>query len=114
MRRHQRARLAIVAFALAVTPLGVGLFAASCSKSDGTAPNPTPTNDAADAGAIEAAPLAPPGCFSGTPSQPTDFLNACTDAAYVVFDDCARLGFCGDAALPDRVAPPPEDTGPSD
>jgi hypothetical protein len=110
MRTQLGARVAIVSFVVA--SIGALVSSASCSKSDGTPPNATV--DAADAGAIEVAPLAPPGCFSGTPSQPLDFLNACTDASFVVFDDCARLGFCGDAALPDRVAPPPEETGSTD
>ena len=46
----------------------------------------------------------PPGCFSGTPVNSLDFLNACTDAAYVVFDNCARLGYC-DGGLPALVTP---------
>jgi ABC-type phosphate transport system substrate-binding protein len=51
----------------------------------------------------------PPGCFSGTPSKLTDFLNQCTSADYnQSFDDCARLGLCGaDASAPALVAPPP-------
>jgi hypothetical protein len=54
----------------------------------------------------------PPGCFSGTPVNSLDFLNACTDAAYVLFDDCTRLGaaYC-DGGLPPLVTPP-VDAGP--
>jgi hypothetical protein len=51
---------------------------------------------------------APPGCFSGTPSSLTDFLNQCTASDYdQTFDDCSRLGLCGpDASAPSLVAPP--------
>jgi hypothetical protein len=91
----------ILLFAIGATAsvLAVG----ACSKSSDTT---APGADAADGGAAEVASGAPPGCFTGSPSQPSDFLNACTDAAYVVFDNCARLGLCGDAGLPDRVPPP--------
>ncbi|MFI5301104.1 MAG: hypothetical protein ACHREM_23720 [Polyangiales bacterium] len=89
-------------------------LSASCSKSDGGSTGPTTTPDTNLDVAIEAATLAPPGCFSGAPSQPLEFLNACTDADFVVFDNCARLGFCADSALPDRVAPPVADSGAGD
>lgn len=54
----------------------------------------------------------PPGCFAGTPVNSLDFLNACTDASYVLFDNCARLGaaYC-DGGLPPLVTPP-VDAGP--
>ncbi len=70
--------------------------------------------DAADAG-----PTTPPGCVRGTPSQPSDFLNACTDSTYLGFDNCARIGLCNaDAEAPladppvlDASTSPPQDGG---
>ena len=50
--------------------------------------------------------LGPKGCFSGTPTRTIDYLNACTAAQNMSFDNCARLGLCGDGALlPDPVPP---------
>ncbi len=45
-------------------------------------------------------------CFSGTPTKDEDYLNTCTNATCVEFDNCARLGLCDGAALPPLVAPP--------
>ncbi len=42
----------------------------------------------------------PPGCFAGTPTTNLQFLNACTTADYVVFDNCARIGLCDGGSLP--------------
>jgi hypothetical protein len=54
--------------------------------------------------------LGPRGCFSGTPAATIDYLNACTTAQNMSFDNCARLGLCGDGALlPDPV--PPQSVG---
>ena len=40
-------------------------------------------------------------CFPCTPTTDPQFLNACTDAACVPFDDQARIaGFVPDGALP--------------
>ncbi|HVK65298.1 MAG TPA: hypothetical protein VM694_12530, partial [Polyangium sp.] len=39
-------------------------------------------------------------CFSGEPSNDEQYLNQCTDATCVDFDNCARLGLCNGAALP--------------
>ena len=51
--------------------------------------------------------LGPKGCFVGTPVTTFDYLNACTRAVTTVFDNCERLGFCGqDTRLPDPVSPP--------
>ena len=52
--------------------------------------------------------LGPQGCFRGTASSEEQFLNQCTRAECVPFDNCARLGLCsaGDA-LPDLVPPVP-------
>lgn len=50
--------------------------------------------------------LGPDGCFSGTPTKQTDYLNACTTAANVPFDNCARLGLCGpNAGEPATIDP---------
>jgi hypothetical protein len=35
--------------------------------------------------------MSPTGCFRCTPEAGTDFLNACTDAGCVSFDNAARL-----------------------
>ena len=46
-------------------------------------------------------------CTPKVPVSQSDFLNeTCTSAQCIDFDDCARLGLCGDAALPDLVTPP--------
>jgi hypothetical protein len=53
-------------------------------------------------------PLGPTGCFRGPmPSNDLDFLNQCTRAQYVKFDNCMRLGLCGDVTLPTADPPPP-------
>jgi hypothetical protein len=49
--------------------------------------------------------LGPQGCFSGTPNTTADFLNACTTAHYLSFDNCSKLGLCG-VPLPEPQAPP--------
>ena len=38
--------------------------------------------------------LGPADCFYGTPQQPQDFLNQCSDAQCLRFDNCQRLGLC--------------------
>jgi hypothetical protein len=38
--------------------------------------------------------LGPDGCVYGTPKSQTDYLNACTTAAWMQFDNCGRLGLC--------------------
>src|SRR5580658_6995503 len=52
--------------------------------------------------------LGPTNCFYGTPSQPSDFLNQCSTAQCLAFDNCQRLGVCGDASDMDAalVSPP--------
>jgi hypothetical protein len=53
--------------------------------------------------------LGPSNCFYGTPQQPQDFLNQCTTAQCMVFDNCQRLGVCGDAGELDAgLVTPPE------
>ena len=58
------------------------------------------------------------GCFPGTPTTPAQLLNACTTADCVAYDNCAMLGLCNDAGLPDGVFPdaaaaPATDAGPN-
>jgi hypothetical protein len=95
-------------------------LAAACSGDDESGAPPTTTKDAsvpdshvtpgeggATLDAAEAATVQgkPPGCFAGTPVNSIDFLNACTTAAYVVFDNCARIGYCDGGTLPALVTP---------
>jgi hypothetical protein len=44
--------------------------------------------------------LGPEGCVITKPEQQTDYLNACSTAACVPFDNCERLGLCGANAAP--------------
>jgi hypothetical protein len=110
----------------------IGLVAVACSDDDDAGPGTTDKTDSGPKvdGAVKADAEAgsvnpdgggggkPPGCFSGTPTSSLEFLNACTTADFVVFDNCARLNLCDGAALPPRVDPPkdagvdaPVDTG---
>jgi hypothetical protein len=53
--------------------------------------------------------LGPRGCvrLTGTPASTSDYLNACTEAKSMSFDNCERLGLCGSgAALPEPQPPP--------
>jgi hypothetical protein len=58
--------------------------------------------------------LGPTSCFYGTPQQPQDFMNQCSTAQCLSFDNCQRLGLCdggeedADGGL---VAPPTPDAG---
>lgn len=60
------------------------------------------------AGVCVASGLSPTNCFYGTPSQPSDFLNQCSTAQCLAFDNCQRLGVCGDASDMDAslMSPP--------
>ncbi|MCU1280466.1 MAG: hypothetical protein JWM53_4012 [bacterium] len=50
--------------------------------------------------------LGPDGCVAGSPQTQGDYLNACSTAACVPFDNCARLGLCGPgAATPATIDP---------
>ncbi|MCY1019337.1 hypothetical protein [Pyxidicoccus sp. MSG2] len=52
--------------------------------------------------------LGPQGCFRGDATRDEQFLNQCTRAECIPFDNCARLGRCNpDEALPDLVPRPP-------
>jgi len=60
--------------------------------------------------------LGPANCFTGTPQQPQDFMNQCSTAQCVPFDNCQHLGMCGpDSSEPDAalVPPPTADAGSS-
>jgi hypothetical protein len=52
--------------------------------------------------------LTPPGCFAGIPTTNSEIINACTNAQYVVIDNCARIGLCDGGMLPALVPPPVE------
>ncbi len=50
--------------------------------------------------------LGPDGCVAGAPASQGDYLNACSQAACVPFDNCARLGLCGDnVSMPPTMDP---------
>ncbi|HEX8793141.1 MAG TPA: hypothetical protein VF765_19490 [Polyangiaceae bacterium] len=52
--------------------------------------------------------LGPAGCFYGTPQQSSDFLNQCSTAACLPFDNCQRLGLCnGQSNMSSPLVPPP-------
>ena len=64
-------------------------------------------------GVCVASGLSPANCFYGTPQQPVDFLNQCSTAQCLSFDNCQEIGLCGgvdnmDAAL---VPPTPLEAG---
>lgn len=57
-------------------------------------------------GVCVASGLGPEGCVLGEPRSQSDYLNACSTAACVPFDNCERLGLCnGETRLPDPVEP---------
>jgi hypothetical protein len=62
-------------------------------------------------GVCENSGLGPKGCFSGPPTTTLQYLNACTTAKNIPFDNCSRLGLCSAAPLADPAAPP--STGPT-
>ncbi|RYE84326.1 MAG: hypothetical protein EOO75_18250 [Myxococcales bacterium] len=45
-------------------------------------------------------------CASGEPTTPAQFLNRCTGAQCIPFDNCARLGLCNGQPRPARLDPP--------
>lgn len=57
--------------------------------------------------------LVPANCFLGTPQQPGDFLNQCSMAECLSFDNCGRLGLCGDAGTISAALVSPPDAAPS-
>jgi hypothetical protein len=57
-------------------------------------------------GVCVASGLGPEGCFYGTPRSQADYLNACSTAACVPFDNCERLDSCApDGGMPATVDP---------
>ncbi len=107
-------------YAAVIALLGLGPLAAvsACSNSGSpnaagpsTTPDASATETGADAALIDAGLLQPPGCFQGTPTAPLEILNACTSSAFVVFDNCTRVGYCDGGTLPERVVPPTPDAG---
>lgn len=52
--------------------------------------------------------LGPPDCFYGTPQQQQDFLNQCSPAECLSFDNCTRLQLCGAVANTPSTVPPPQ------
>jgi hypothetical protein len=46
-------------------------------------------------------------CFEGKPVKNEEFLNQCTNAQCIEFDNCERLGLCNGTVLPALVDPPP-------
>jgi hypothetical protein len=60
------------------------------------------------AGVCVASGLGPAACFFGTPQQSSDYLNQCTTAQCVSFDNCHRIDLCSDASdLDAALLPPP-------
>lgn len=66
------------------------------------------------AGACVSSGLGPTSCFYGTPQQPQDFMNQCSTAQCLSFDNCQRLGLCdagGEDADAGLVSPPVPEGG---
>ena len=58
--------------------------------------------------------LGPQDCAFGPPQQPGDFLNGCSTAQCLSFDNCQRLGLCDDASnLTSPLVPPPSGSTPA-
>jgi ABC-type phosphate transport system substrate-binding protein len=60
-------------------------------------------------GVCVASGLGPSNCFYGTPAQPEDFLNQCSTAQCLSFDNCSRLGLCGGDFNAPLIMPPSPD-----
>jgi ABC-type phosphate transport system substrate-binding protein len=63
------------------------------------------------AGACVESGLGPTGCFYGSPTSTTQFLNQCTTSTCTPFDNCARLGLCGPGTDAGTAAPPVAEGG---
>jgi hypothetical protein len=59
-------------------------------------------------GTCEESGLGPSNCFYGTPQGAADFLNQCGTAQCLGFDNCARLGLCGNANDAGALIAPPD------
>jgi hypothetical protein len=53
--------------------------------------------------------LGPKGCVSAPPTTTIQYLNACTTAQNMPYDNCLKLGLCGAAPLADPA--PPQSAG---
>jgi hypothetical protein len=92
------------------------------SVADGSKSNDGPSSESSsnpDAPVVtedgEAGPApTPPGCFAGMPTTNAEIINACTNAQYVVIDNCMRIGLCDGGTLPALVPPPEAGTDASD
>lgn len=60
-------------------------------------------------GVCVASGLGPSDCFYGSPAQPHEFLNQCSTAQCLSFDNCARLGICHADFNEPLIMPPPSD-----
>jgi hypothetical protein len=71
------------------------------------------THPYCQAGVCVSSGLSPADCFYGTPQQPSDFLNQCSTAQCLSFDNCTALAMCGDAGdtAAALVPPPPAEAG---
>jgi hypothetical protein len=49
--------------------------------------------------------LGPQSCFLGTPTNQSQYLNACSTSRCVPFDNCDRLGLCSGATVPAASEP---------
>lgn len=59
-----------------------------------------------NSGVCVASGLGPSGCFFGTPTTQSSYLNQCTTSRCVPFDNCERLGLCkAPFSLPKSSAP---------
>lgn len=52
-------------------------------------------------------------CFEGVPDSSVEFLNQCSTGECLQFDNCSRLGVCGDDG-PSLEQPPPPEAGTAD
>jgi len=107
----------ILAVALALLGSIAALSATACSVIVDTNDNQCTTDadcerfgnyPACVEGACVPADRHPAGCYPKEPTETTQFINRCTDAECVPYDNCARLGLCGGAKLPPASPPPPE------
>ena len=55
--------------------------------------------------------LGPPGCFYGDPQSPGDFMNGCTTAKCVPYDNCGKLNKCMPDAMIKSMLMTPTITG---